>query len=292
MVRSMTGFGRGNNILNGREISIEIKSVNHRYFEFSCRMPRSLSFLEDKIKAYVNSHISRGKVEVSLSVYDRETTDTLVTANLPLARSYYEAVKAVAAELSLPNDASAFTIAHMPDVITAIREDMNEEAIWADVSTVLSEAVESFVAMREKEGERLCEDIMSRLAAIENTVGSIEELSAPRLEIYREKLYAKMQSVLEDTNIDETRILLEAAVYADRTAIDEESVRLRSHISQYRDILSGNEPVGRKLDFLTQELNREINTIGSKANDLDITGHVVDIKAEIEKIREQIQNME
>ncbi len=292
MVRSMTGFGRGNNIFNGREISIEIKSVNHRYFEFSCRMPRSLSFLEDKIKAYVNSHISRGKVEVSLSVYDRETTDTLVTANLPLARSYYEAVKAVAAELSLPNDASAFTIAHMPDVITAIREDMNEEAIWADVSTVLSEAVDSFVAMREKEGERLCEDIMSRLTAIENTVGSIEELSAPRLEIYREKLYAKMQSVLEDTNIDETRILLEAAVYADRTAIDEESVRLRSHISQYRDILSGNEPVGRKLDFLTQELNREINTIGSKANDLDITGHVVDIKAEIEKIREQIQNME
>ena len=292
MVKSMTGFGRENCIINGREISVEIKSVNHRYFEFSCRLPRSFTFLEDKIKSFVNSRVSRGKIEVSVSVHDRETTDTLVAANLPLARSYYEAIKAVSQELSLPADVSALSIVRMPDVISAIHEDIDEDAIWADISSVLSDAVDAFIRMREQEGARLRDDILSRLDTIEKTVGSIEELSSPRLEAYREKLYMKMKSVLEDTGIDETRILQEAAIYADRTAIDEETVRLRSHINQYRDILSGSEPVGRKLDFLTQELNREINTIGSKANDLDITAHVVDVKAEIEKIREQIQNLE
>ena len=292
MVRSMTGFGRARAVTNGREITVEIRSVNHRYFEFSCRVPRSYAFLEERLKAETRGCVSRGKLEVGVTITDVEMADTELALDLPLAKAYADALARIGAELSVRDDVSAGMIARMPDVLTARRAVPDEDALWADVKAVLGEALAAFVAMRETEGRGLRDDILSRLSDIEGRVAEIEAGSAERLERYRERLFNRMKTVLEDTNIDENRILLEAAIYADKSAVDEETVRLRSHIGQYRSILDGSEPVGRKLDFLTQELNREINTIGSKANDLGITAAVVDVKAEIEKIREQIQNLE
>lgn len=292
MVLSMTCYGRAEQERSGRDITVEIKSVNSRYFEYTSRMPRSFAFLDDKLKKLVNATISRGKTELALTVVNIGAPEASISVNLDLAKGYLDAIGEMSSALGVENDVTAGTLTRFSDIFTTRKAETDEEQLWADVKAVAEAAVENFVAMRAAEGEKLRADILSRLVYLEQAVGEIEQTSAERVQKYTEKLYAKLKALLEDTNIDEARILTEAAIFADKTAVDEETVRLRSHIRQYRDILEKNEPVGRKLDFLTQELNRETNTIGSKAQELAITRMVVDMKAEIEKIREQIQNIE
>lgn len=292
MVLSMTGFGRAENVLNGRDITVEIKSVNSRYFEYSSRMPRSYNFVDDKLKKLLSTSISRGKVELSMTVQSVAAADEKIGVNMTLAKQYQVAFDLISEQLGVTNDVTAGTIARMPDVFTVQKSEQDEQQLWSDIESVAKKAVESFVAMRAVEGERMKADILSRLIFIENAVAKVEENSQDRVSAYTNRLFERLKTVLEDKSIDETRILTEAAIFADKTAVDEETVRLKSHIKQYRDILEKSEPVGRKLDFLTQELNRETNTIGSKCSDIEITRLVVDMKAEIEKIREQIQNIE
>ena len=288
MVLSMTGYGRAGALLHGRDIKVELRSVNARFFEYSSRLPRSCAFLEDKLKKLVASRVSRGKVELSLSIQ----ADTVVTVNWQLAEGYRAALNEMVERMDLKNDVSVGMLSRFPDVLTQTAAPTNEEELWQDVQSVAEKAVDAFVAMRAVEGEKLKEDVAGRLDTIETLVGQIEENSAGRVQAYSDKLYARLQELLGDRSIDESRLVTEAAIFADKTAIDEETVRLHSHVAQYREILALDEPIGRKLDFLTQELNRESNTIGSKCQDVAITRLVVELKSEIEKIREQIQNIE
>ncbi len=292
MVLSMTGYGRARLTLHGRDITVEIKSVNSRYFEYSSRMPRGYSFLEDKLKKLVNGKIARGKAELNLTIVNVEAPDTVITPNIELARQYKAAMDEMARQLDMRNDVSLSGLCRFPDMFSAVHAEADEAELWQDVQAVAAAALENFAAMRAAEGGKLREDVLARLCTLEKDVGFIEQTSAARVQKYTDKLYARLKELLDGRDIDDARILTEAAIFADKTAVDEETVRLRSHIRQYRDILALSEPVGRKLDFLTQELNRETNTIGSKCNELDITRVVVEMKGEIEKIREQIQNLE
>ena len=292
MIKSMTGFGRGHEVLNGRDITVEIRAVNHRYYEFSCRIPRSMGFAEEKLKSLLAGRINRGKVEVSVLVYNTGVNDEKVTVNKEVIREYIEALRSVRDEFSLSDDLSLSTVLKMPDAFTVVKEDVDEEQLWADVKQVTEQALARFIAMREAEGERMKADFLSRLDTIEGWVGIIESRSPKLVEEYRKRLFDKMSEVLEGKSIDEGRILLEAGIFSEKTAVDEETVRLRSHIAQFRAMLESGEPVGRKLDFLVQEMNRETNTIGSKVQDIEVTKIVVDQKSEIEKIREQVQNIE
>ena len=292
MILSMTGYGRAEQVLNGRDITVELRSVNSRFFEYSSRIPRTCAFMEDKLKKLVAARVSRGKVELNLSIQNVTAADTVVQVNWQLAESYKNAFQAMADRMDLKNDATVGMIARFPDVLTQTAAPTDPDALWADVEQVAGQAVEAFLAMRAAEGEKLRDDVESRLTTIETLVGQIEQNSAGRVQAYTERLYARLKEILEDRSIDEARLVTEAAIFADKTAIDEETVRLHSHVAQYRAILALDEPVGRKLDFLTQELNRESNTIGSKCQDVSITRLVVELKSEIEKIREQIQNIE
>lgn len=292
MILSMTGYGRARQTLNGRDITVELRSVNSRFLEYSSRIPRAFSFLEDPLKKLVSARVSRGKVELSLTVQSVEAADTVVSVNWTLAKGYHDALVELSERLELKNDMTAGMIARFPDVLSQTAAPLDEEAMWENVRTVAEQAVDAFLSMRAVEGEKMREDLLNRLTTVETLVTGIEQNSAGRVQAYTDKLYARLKELLDDRNIDEGRILTEAAIFADKTAIDEETVRLRSHVAQYRQILSGDGPVGRKLDFLTQELNREANTIGSKCQDLEITRLVVELKAEIEKIREQLQNLE
>lgn len=292
MILSMTGYGRARQVLNGREITVELRGVNARFLEYSSRLPRAFAFLEDPLKKLVAARVSRGKVELSLTVQNTTAADTVVTVNWPLAKGYRDAMTALSEQLELKNDMSVSLIARMPDVLAQTAAPLDEEALWADVQAVAGQAVDAFLTMRAAEGEKLRADLLSHLDVVEQLVGGIEANTAGRVKAYSDKLYARLQELLADRSIDESRLVTEAAIFADKTAIDEETVRLHSHIAQYRDILSGDGPVGRKLDFLTQELNREANTIGSKCQDVDITRLVVELKSEIEKLREQLQNLE
>jgi len=292
MVLSMTGYGRARLTLHGRDITVEIKSVNSRYFEYSSRLPRGYSFLEDKLKKLVNGKIARGKAELNLTIVNVEAPDTVITPNVELARQYKAAMDEMARQLGMRNDVTLSGLCRFPDMFSAVHAEADEAELWQDVQAVAAAALENFVAMRAAEGAKLREDVLARLCTLEKDVGVIEQTSAARVQKYTDKLYARLKELLDGRDIDDARILTEAAIFADKTAVDEETVRLHSHIRQYRDILALSEPVGRKLDFLTQELNRETNTIGSKCNELDITRVVVEMKGEIEKIREQIQNLE
>ncbi len=292
MVKSMTGFGREHIVANGREIIVEIRSVNHRYYEFTARTPRSYGYLDEKLKAFLKNGITRGKVEVSVSIYNQEGTDAQIELNEPVASGYLNALRGSAEKLRLEDDLTLSSIIRLPDVFTVVKKTDDEEVIWNEVKAVAQVALDRFVEMRNTEGVKMYDDISSRLDFIEQTVGKIEQQSPNVSESYRDRLYAKIKEVIQERNIDEQRVLTEVAIFSEKVAIDEETVRLRSHISQFRDLINSNEPVGRKLDFLVQELNREVNTIGSKAQDLSITKMVVDLKSEIEKIREQIQNIE
>lgn len=292
MVSSMTGYGKCTEILNGREITLEIKSVNHRFFEFSSRMPRAYGFLEEKIKSYVQSRVSRGKIEVGVSIVNVETADTKISVNETVAKGYVDALRELCEPLGIADDIRLSTVARFPDVFTVTKGDTDEEMLWGDVKSVAEKAVDAFIAMREREGENLKKDLLCRLENIEELVKEVEKRSPKRVQEYRDRLYKKISEVLASNSIDESRIITEVAIFADKVAVDEETVRLKSHIGQFREILEYNEPIGKKLDFLIQEFNREANTIGSKSQDAEGAKYVVAIKAEIEKIREQIQNVE
>ncbi len=292
MVRSMTGFGRAQASVEGFNITVEIRSVNHRYFEFYAKLPRTYSFLEEKIKSLLSTGISRGKVECSVQLEATADESVQVSINEPLANGYVNAVKQLAESYEVEASLNGLAIARFPDVLSISKAPVDEDELWGKVSPVVLEALNSFVSMRETEGKKLCEDVLSRADTIINNVSYIEERSPETVKIYSEKLLERMKTVLGDTQIDEARILTEAAIYADKVAVAEETVRLRSHIEQLHEMLDSDEAVGRKLDFLVQEINREANTIGSKAQDVDIARRVIDIKAEVEKIREQIQNIE
>ena len=292
MVKSMTGYGRCEETVGGRRITVELKSVNHKYFEFSPRVTRGYGFLEDKLKTYVQSRVARGKIDLFLSIETLEDADVIVSVNHSLAAGYIAALREITERYKLPDTGSVHSLSRFSGLFSVHKAPEDEEAIWAAVKTVLEKAVDAFIAMRETEGRRLYDDVMSRAAVILELVGKIEARSPETVKEYRERLEAKLREVLSDTTIDEQRILTEAAIFADKVAVAEETVRLRSHFEQLKALLNAEEPSGRKMDFLVQEMNRETNTIGSKASDSQIAYMVVDIKAEIEKIREQIQNIE
>ncbi len=292
MVRSMTGFGRAKNQINGFDVTVEIKSVNHRYFEFSLRIPRSYNFLEEKIKNFLSQKISRGKVEVSVLIDDLNQNSTVVEINREYADAYIKALSELSKQYKIKNDLKVSTLASNGEMFKVRRIAVEDEVIEAAIMPVLEEAVENFIAMRSVEGERLLKDVTSRTENILSKVEFVETRSPETVTAYKEKITQKIKEMINDNTVDEQRVLTEVAIFADRVAVAEETVRLRSHIKQFNSLLLSDEAVGRKLDFIVQEMNREANTIGSKAQDIEIAHTVVDIKSEIEKIREQIQNME
>ena len=292
VIRSMTGYGREQRIIGEREITVEIRSVNHRYFEFSARVPRIYGYIEEKLKAMLKENISRGKVEVNVQLNMLGGKSVNVTVDMDTAYEYIKALREANEELALEDDLTLSRLMKFPDIFTVQKQEDDEEQIWKDISSVVSAALERFVSMRETEGASLKEDILSKLVNIEGYLEKVEAAAPQTAVRYREKLMARLREILEDKNVDEQRVITEAAVFAEKIAIDEETVRLRSHISQFRTLLDSDVPIGRKLDFLVQEVNREINTIGSKAQDVEITKCVVEMKSETEKIREQIQNIE
>lgn len=288
----MTGYGRGEANLNGRPITVELRSVNNRYLDCTVKLPRIYVFAEDAVKSRVQSRISRGKVDVYITIGPSANGDVAISVNKPVADGYYAALKDLRDTYGLRDDISVSLLSRFQDVFLVEKTQEDLEALSADICTVLDLALDDFDAMRTREGEKLCQDIRSRAATIEGLVSKVETRSPGIVADYRAKLVARMNEVLQNTQIDESRILTEAAIYADKVAVDEETVRLRSHLSQLDHMLSQGGAIGRKLDFLIQEFNREANTIGSKCSDIETAGYVVDIKAEIEKIREQIQNIE
>lgn len=291
MVKSMTGYGRGQAVTEDLEVTVEIKSVNHRYFDFSIRTPRGYSFIEDKMKAYVQQRASRGKIDVYVTVAAQSAVPD-IEVNEEYAGKYVAALKKLAELYGLRDDISVNTVSRNSDVFTMTAGEQDEDKIWETVRQAVDAALDSFVAMREAEGEKLAADVNSRLDFIKQKVEFIEKRSPETLKLYRERLEQKMRELLEERSVDEQRLLTETAIFADKIAVDEETVRLRSHMSQLGKMLASSEAIGRKIDFTVQEMNRETNTIGSKAQDIEIANAVVDIKAEIEKIREQIQNIE
>ena len=292
MIKSMTGFGRAQETVDGMTVTVELKSVNHRYFEFTAKVPRTYGFLEEKLKSFLNARVSRGKMECYVSIENLEESDMEVVVNPSLAKGYVDALRTLSETFGLKEDNSAISIAKFPDVLTLRKAPADEEKIWNAVQKVTELAVERFVTMRETEGEKLRADILSKADTILEHVAFVESRSPQTVREYHEKLRQRMEELLENTQVDEQRLLTEAAIFADKVAVDEETVRLRSHISQLREFLNADEPIGRKLDFLVQEMNRESNTIGSKAQDVEIAKRVIAIKAEVEKIREQVQNIE
>jgi uncharacterized protein (TIGR00255 family) len=292
MIKSMTGYGGAKGSAEGLSVSIELKSVNNRYLDVSVKLPRTLLFAEEPIKAAVGRHISRGKVDVFVTVDATASDDMEVRVNEPLLRGYIEALNAAAEKYGLQNDLSLMSVCRLPDVLSTDRREIDNSALMSGLGEILERALCEYDAMRLREGEKLRDDVLSRLDEISRLTGIVEENSPKTAEEYRARLGQKLQEVLGSTNIDESRILTEAAIFADKIAVDEETVRLRSHLSQLRGLCKGDSPAGRKMDFLIQELNRESNTIGSKCQNADIAHVVVELKAEIEKIREQIQNVE
>lgn len=292
MIKSMTGFGRASAETDGYVITVEIKSVNHRYFEFSCRLPRQYGFLEEKLKSHINSKVSRGKLDCYVTIEALNTDNAQVVINHTLASAYVKALKELSAEYGLREDFGTVSVSHYPEVFLLKKAEEDEEKLWNLTKAVTDEAIEKFIAMRETEGAKMKADIYSRGQNILENVSFIEERSPETVRLYNQKLVERVHELLGDFSLDEGRILQEVAVFADKVAVAEETVRLRSHIEQLNNFLESSEPIGRKMDFLVQEINREANTIGSKANDVEIARKIVDIKAEIEKIREQIQNVE
>lgn len=294
MVRSMTGFGRSEQKIDGRDITVEIKSVNHRYFEFSCRSPKGYGFIDEKLKSFVNSRVSRGKVEVFVTIGAGEDTSTEVTVNHQLVAGYISAMKDISEVYGIENDISVMSLSRFPDVFTIHKAPEDEEKIIADVLEAAAPALDTFIAMREAEGERMRADILARAEKILDIVSEIEKRSPETVREYENRLRERICRTLESFSVelDEQRILTEVALFSDKIDVAEETVRLRSHFVQLRGFLDGDQPTGRKIDFIIQEMNREANTIGSKVTDAELAHKVVEIKGELEKIREQIQNIE
>lgn len=291
-MNSMTGYGRSRQVLDGREITVEIRSVNHRYLEYSARIPRMYGYLEEKLKTFLQSLVSRGKVEVTVTIQNLTGGDTVVQINQALAKGYLDAMRSQAESLGLKDDLTLSTLTRFNDVFTLQKLEEDQQVIWNSVQQVARQALDQFLEMRRREGERLKLDLLQKLELLNGHVAAVEEQSPKTVAAYRERLLQKMEELLADRCIDQQRILLEAGLYAEKIAVDEETVRLKSHLEQFAQMMEQSGPVGRKLDFLVQEINRETNTIGSKAQDLAVTRRVVEMKSEIEKIREQIQNIE
>ena len=292
MTRSMTGYGRGQQTLGGMDITVEIRSVNHRYYEYSSRLPRVYGFLDERLKGYLQKAVSRGKVDVGVWIDTVDAPGSEVVVNHALAEGYLKALHELAQTYGLRDDVSVNTLSRFPDILTVRKAAEDEEAIWEAVRQVADEALAGFVAMREREGARLREDVLARRQTILRAVEQVEARSPEIVREHMAKVEARMKELLSTATVDEQRLLTEAALFADKTATAEETVRLRSHLDQLETLVNASEPVGRKLDFLVQEINRETNTIGSKVQDVELARVVVDVKAEIEKIREQIQNIE
>ena len=292
MIKSMTGYGRCQELVSGRDITVEIRSVNHRYFECTCRVSRGYGFLEDKMKQYLQASLNRGKVDLYLSVNTVDEQEAEVLVNHSLASGYIKALRDLSERYEIPDDISVSTVSRYNDLFTVHRAPEDEDEVWESVRDVAEKALESLVNMRVREGARMKDDVLTRAETILSIVDEIDKESPDILEKYQEKLKLKLSEMLDDVKIEEQRLLTEAAIFADRVATAEETVRLHSHFEQFTALLGSEEAVGRKLDFLVQEMNREVNTIGSKAQDSKITRRVVEMKAELEKIREQIQNIE
>ena len=292
MVKSMTGYGRAVETVNGREFTVEIRSVNNRYLDCTVKLPRSFSFAEEAVKAAVKAAVSRGKVDVYISVRSETEADVQVTLNKPVVEGYLAAMRQMVAEYGVSDDISVSTLSRMSDVFVVDKPKADEDQLKADLLSVVDKALAAYDQMRITEGLALENDLRSRAATILELVAQVEELNPKTVSDYRKRLEEKRREVLENKSIDESRILTEAAIFADKVAVDEETVRLRSHLEQMDEMLSGNGGIGRKLDFLLQEMNREANTTGSKCTDVKVARIVVDIKAELEKIREQTQNIE
>ena len=292
MVKSMTGYGRAVETVNGREFTVEVRSVNNRYLDCTVKLPRGLSFGEDAVKQAVKATISRGKVDVFVSVRSEGAQDTAVSLNKPMVEGYLAALKQLQADYGVTGEVTVSMLSGLPDVFLLDKPQVDEQQLLADFLSVAEKALASFDAMRTTEGATLAEDLRSRGETILSLVSQVEAGSPQTVADYRARLEAKLQEVLANTSIDESRILTEAAIFADKVAVDEETVRLRSHLSQMNTMLASDGPIGRKLDFLLQEMNREANTIGSKCSDVRLARVVVEIKAELEKIREQTQNIE
>lgn len=292
MIKSMTGYGRCKNEADGRKFSVEIKSVNHRYNDISIRLPKSMNYLEDRTRKTLTKKIMRGKTDVYISFETFSEDDVNIKVNEPLAKAYCEKLNFLRETYNLTGNDTLDLVAKFPDVITVEKVEEDEDTLWNTLLPALEGALDNFIAMRETEGEALKADILVKADGIESLVEQIRERAPLVAEDYREKLTARLEELLAETPIDEQRILTEVTIFADRACIDEEITRLTSHISQLRDIFEKDEPIGRKLDFLVQEMNREANTIASKSNDIKITQLTIELKSEIEKIREQIQNIE
>ena len=288
----MTGYGRAVETVNGREFTVELRSVNNRYLDCSVKMPRSVSFAEEAVKQAVKQAVSRGKVDVFITVKSENTDDTKISLNAAVVEGYLSAMRQLVTEYGVKDDISVSVLSRMNDVFTVEKPEVDEEQLKADLMSVLEKALAGYNAMRSTEGAALDQDLRSRGETILELVSQVEAGNGQTVIDYRTRLYNKLKEVLANTNIDESRILTEAAIFADKVAVDEETVRLRSHLQQMNTMLSGGGAVGRKLDFLLQEMNREANTIGSKCTDVNLARIVVDIKAELEKIREQTQNIE
>jgi len=292
MIKSMTGYGGAKGVSGKLEISIEVKSVNNRYLDSNIKMPRVFNSLEESFKTIVHGAISRGKVDVFISIDSSKADDIEIRINKPLVEAYVNALRTIAWENELSSDIRVADLTRFPDILQAEKKEIDADKLGADISGILQTALNDFNEMRKREGEKLGRDLSERLDEIERLTSMVEEISPRSVEEYKKKLETRINEILQSTNIEEARILTEVAIFADRTAINEEIVRLRSHIAQLRQMLSSNEPVGRKIDFIVQEFNREANTIGSKGNDAEMSKVIVDLKSEIEKIREQAQNIE
>jgi uncharacterized protein (TIGR00255 family) len=295
MIKSMTAFGRARSTVGGKDITVEIRSVNNRFFDCSVKLPRAFSFLEEKVKPYLQSKsVSRGKVDVFISIDVIDTPDVSIAIDEGYAEAYISALRSLGEKFGLRDDISIMNVARSGDIFVIKKSEEDTEKDWADLCVVLDEAIEKFLSARIREGENIRRDLEDKVVSISKKVEEIEKLSLSDTQTYREKLETRLREMLSDNRIvfDENRILTECAVFADKIAIDEELVRLRSHFDGFKEILEANEPAGRKLDFLVQEINRETNTIGSKCQNSSIARFVVDIKCDVEKIREQIQNIE
>ena len=292
LIKSMTGYGRAVEMVNGREFTVEIRSVNNRYLDCNVKMPRAVAFAEDAVKQAVKTSISRGKVDVYISIRFEEESETTIRLNKAVLEGYLSAMGQMVQEFGVKDDISVSTLARMPEMFSVEKPEVDEEQLQADLLQAVAKALEGYDAMRCKEGAALDNDLRSRSNTILELVSQVEQGNAQTVADYRTRLENKLREVLNNTNIDESRILTEAAIFADKVAVDEETVRLRSHLEQMNSMLTAGGAVGRKLDFLLQEMNREANTIGSKCTDVRLARIVVDIKAELEKIREQTQNIE
>lgn len=292
MIKSMTGYGSAKGTVEGIEVTVELKSVNNKFLDTSVRLPRSFIFAEETIKSAVQSHISRGKVDVFVTVDSSMADDMVVRVNEPLLKGYVNAIMSISDGFALPNDMTAMNVCRFPDVLSVEKKELDAEAVAEGIKAIAEQALCDFDTMRVREGRKLHEDVLSKLSTIDSLVSKVEETAPQTVAAYRERLLQKMNDVLGTAGVDENRIIAEAAIFADKVATDEETVRLRSHMEQLKIMLNAGSPIGRKIDFLIQEFNREANTIGSKCQNKDISYVVVELKSEIEKIREQIQNIE